>query len=260
MRIQCTQCGAAISAEDVNLDDRLAKCRSCNNVFDFSDQIKRSGAPASPSGRAKQTAIQPARPNVPLPSGIRVVEDTTTTIESGDYRTAAGSDFRLVLTRSWFTFQLFFLAFFCIAWDSFLVFWYFTAATSKGPVPLLMIIFPIAHVAVGVGLTYSTLAGFLNKSWITLTPEALTIRHGPLPWLGNCRLASSDIRQLFCEQATSRGRNSSTTYTLSAVLSDGRKVPLLKSLPSQDQALYIEQRVETCLGIEDARVGGEYTP
>lgn len=48
--------------------------------------------------------------------------------------------------------------------------------------------------------------------------------------------------------------------TLSAVLRDGRKVPLLKSLPNAAQALYIEQRVEACLGIADARVGGEYTP
>lgn len=261
MRITCTQCNAPVSAEDVHLENHLAKCRSCNNVFDFSAQIGGALAAGSPPKRGSYTAIQQARLSVPLPNGLRVVEDTTSSVENGDYRTAAGSDFRLVITRSWFSMQLFFLAFFCVAWDSFLVFWYSTAARSEGPVPLLMIIFPIAHVAVGVGLTYNTLAGFVNKSWITLTPEALTIRHGPLPWLGNCKLATSDLVQLFCEQTANQARrNTGTTYTLSAVLRDGRKIPLLKSLPSVDQALYIEQRVEACLGIEDARVGGEYTP
>ena len=39
---------------------------------------------------------------------------------------------------------------------------------------------------------------------------------------------------------------------------DGSTIELLKELPSPDQALFLEQRIEERLGIEDAPVGGEY--
>jgi hypothetical protein len=65
--------------------------------------------------------------------------------------------------------------------------------------------------------------------------------------------------QLFCEGIVSQGRrNTGMTYTLFALLHDGRKAALLKSLPALDQGRFIEQRVEACLGIENTRVGGEY--
>jgi hypothetical protein len=194
-----------------------------------------------------------------MPEGIRVVEDEPALLSEGGYRAAPTRGGRVVLERSWYSPTLFFLVFFCVAWDSFLFFWYSTALTVEGPPSLLMVIFPAAHVAVGVGLTYRTLAGFVNKTRVTVTPDELTVRHGPLPWRGNVSLPAAALTQLYCEETVTHGKNgTSRTYTLSAVLRDGRKIALIKALPEAAQALFLEQLIEERLGIRDAPVGGEY--
>jgi hypothetical protein len=246
MDITCNRCGAAIGAGDVNLDNRLAKCRACNSIFDFSPQLQRE-EPEAPLARRRLP--------VPLPEGLAIVEDAGGDREPESYRQDAAEAGKLVISRRWFSSQLFFMAFFCLAWDSFLVFWY----AHAGRAGLIAILFPVAHVAVGVGLTYRTIAGFVNRTWIVADHGTLTIRHTPLPWLGNRTLPAEDIEQLVCKEVVTRGSDdSSTTYTLAAVMKDGRQVDLLKGLPQADQALFLEQRLEDRLGIVDVPVGGEY--
>lgn len=161
------------------------------------------------------------------------------------------------MRRSWYSHQLFFLAFFCVFWDGFMINWYYMILGAESSPGAMFLVFPLLHVAVGVGLTYRTLAGFLNKTWITVADGEVTVRHGPLPWLGNRKVPPGEIQQLYCEQI--KGKNGhSSSYTLSAVLRDGRKIDLIKSLPNAAQVLYFEQRIEEHLGIEPAPVAGEF--
>src|SRR6185503_9809473 len=72
------------------------------------------------------------------------------------------------LSISWRWFkpgQHLFLLFFVIAWDAFLVNWYFGAGPGSGDI--FFYVFPIAHVAAGIGLTYAVLTGFLNRTYVT---------------------------------------------------------------------------------------------
>lgn len=185
-----------------------------------------------------------------MPAGISVEDD--------------GASLRLV--RRWFSLKLIPLLFFCIAWDAFLVFWYSLAlapstSMNGGGVPWIMIVFPIAHVAVGVGLTYSTLAGFLNRTQVRLEPGRLSIRHGPLPWLGNQVLDSSELDQVFCRRRDSTGRHgTNVTYEVRAIMKGGKLIKLLSGLEDEDQALYLEQQIERRLGIADRAVPGELEP
>ena len=155
-----------------------------------------------------------------------------------------------MITRLWYTPKLFGLLFFCIAWDAFLVFWY--ALAIKGG-SLFAMIFPIAHVAVGVGLTYSLVAGFLNRTRIRVSPMEIGVRHSPVPWAGNKTIPRNEVEQLFCEY---RG-GKSPTYDVSVILSGGRRTKLVTGLETPDQALYVEQRLEDFLGIADRPVVGE---
>ena len=78
---------------------------------------------------------------------------------------------RTTIAWRWFGFQFLFLALFCVVWDAFLVLWY-TMAT--GPtMPLMMKLFPLLHVAAGIGLTYYTLAGFLNRTSVEIMPTRM---------------------------------------------------------------------------------------
>lgn len=96
-----------------------------------------------------------------------------------------------------------------------------------------MIVFPVAYLAVGVGLTYYTLAGFLNRSKLVVDRGAFSVSHGPLPWLGSLHVPVTQVRQLYCKEKPGK-QDSGPTYQLSVILSDGRKKDLLSNLDSPE--------------------------
>lgn len=235
MQVHCTNCGVQIPADDLNIDTGIAKCQACNCVFSFLEALRESSAAERP---LRATA---ERPVVPQPRGI-MVDDL-------------GGRLRLV--RRWFRWPLLFLVFFCVAWDGFLVFWYSIAFTQNAP--WIMVVFPVAHVAVGVGLTYFVLCGFLNSTSIEVESGGLRIRHGPLPWWGNRTIETADLKQLYCQRRVRSSRNgTSETYELHAQLANGTQLKLLSGLEEAQDALYLEQQIEKYLGIRDIRVAGEY--
>jgi hypothetical protein len=227
-QVQCSACGAPIRLEDIHIDLGVAKCSRCSAVMDLG------------LAQAVTRAVRSRRPPVPLPEKFNIAtQGSSMTI---DWR--------------WFGAKYVFTAFFCVAWDSFLVFWYGTALKAGN---LVMILFPIAHVAVGVGLTYWTLAGFLNRTRVGATATSLRIEHFPLPWLGNREIATQLIEQLFTKEKISNSNNgTSVTYEVHAILRpDSRRRKLLGGLDDVGQALWIEQSLEGHLGIADEPVAGE---
>lgn len=247
MKIDCPECGARVLADDLELTSKMAKCRACNAVFSFAE--------AARSTLSTQAELARPRTRAPQPEGITVREESERAREPG-YRDAPGASPSITLVRRWFTPHFVFLLFFCIAWDSFLVFWYANAAKGAGPFSLLMVIFPIAHVAVGVGLSYYTLAGFLNRTTFRLDQKAFSISHAPLPWKGNRRIPREEITQLYCEEVVTQAKNGpSSSYWLSAVLTGERKLRLA-SMPL-DQARFLEERLEEKLALPDVAVPGE---
>lgn len=130
MKLSCPSCGALIPATDTNVDTGVAKCQACSEVINIFEAL------GLPNPAVAQTSSAPRQELIPRPSRM-VVEDLGNAMWSVHWR--------------WFEPSLFLLMFFCIAWDSFLVFWYTMAFTHNGP--WIMIVFPMAHLAVGVGLT-----------------------------------------------------------------------------------------------------------
>lgn len=256
MNVVCKSCGSVVSASDLNMEKLVARCTRCNRLFDFHDQLGSEESPRAMSYR---------RAPVPMPESITLVEDDRPAAFEGaamPYREGAARRVAsFSLERRWYAPKYIFMAFFCVAWDSFLVFWYSTVLShgaSGGN--LIAIVFPVAHVAVGVGLTYSTLTGFLNRTKITVRNGTLSLRHGPLPWAGNRSIAVDEIDQLYCQQVVSTRSNNSSpaiTYAVFARTKNGAALKLLSGIPEADQALFIEQAIETRVGIEDVPVGGE---
>ena len=80
-----------------------------------------------------------------------------------------------------------------------------------------------AAAAAGVGLTYTVLTGFINRTRVEVNRALLTIRHGPLPWVGNRVLPGRSLAQLYGEEVISKSRNgTSVSYSLFAVDREGR--------------------------------------
>jgi hypothetical protein len=148
------------------------------------------------------------------------------------------------------------LAFFAFAWDAFLVFWY-SMAFAVGA-PWIMIVFPVAHLAVGVGITYYTIAGFINRTILEVTPETISVRFEPLPWIGKKTLRTAELKQLYCkEKIVSSKEGGQTQYELYAVTGANTQVKLLGGLDNSDTAVFLEQQLERWLNIEDRPVAGE---
>lgn len=86
----------------------------------------------------------------------------------------------------------------------------------------------------------------------------LTVRQGPLPWLGNREIPTDSLEHLYCDEHISRSRKGTTvTYSVRARGKDGCMVKLVTGLPERDPAMYIEQEVERHVGIADRRVAGQ---
>lgn len=231
MKLDCPDCRSSVKSTDVNLDRMLATCSSCHSVFSFADKF--------PTASASRT-VSFERPEIARPSSIKVTG------------TAKG----LTLESGWFNFSYIPMAFFCVAWDAFLINWYVTVLTTKGP--WIAAVFPVAHVAVGIGLTYSTLAGFLNTTKVDVHRDSLTVEHGPIPWRGNRRIPVLDLEQLYCKEKVSTSRNGvQRTFAVMAILRSSEQIELLTGIDEQEKALFIEQQVERHLGITDRPVPGE---
>src|SRR5215217_2640549 len=118
---------------------------------------------------------------LPIPEGIEILQ------EGG----------AVVIRRSWFSHLVWFLIIFCLAWNSFLIFWYSVmlgfAAGAPSPFKFIIILFPLVHVAVGLGLTYFVFCLLLNKTDVILRTDTLEIKTHPLPWRGNQMIPVTDL-------------------------------------------------------------------
>lgn len=246
--MSCRSCGAALSGED--LDRRLAiiTCRNCGSIFDLARRKDRESpaaelAPGPPPERAP--AAMPVRFEVSEQSG-----------QGGR---------RLTVTWRWFKPALLFLIPFAIAWDSFLVFWYAMAlgfagepGMSEGP-GLIMVIFPIGHVAAGVVVTYLAITNVVNKTQLKVTPASLSVRHFPIPGWPSPTVPVAQVEQLFVTRAVKRGKNGTTvTFELRAVTREHASLKLVTGLEELEQALWLEQEIERVLDLRDRPVAGEH--
>ena len=209
--------------------EELSHCAACQ----ASDAV---GAGQPDVGPRPERAVQS---EVALPKGFRI-EDLGTTLK---------------LTRRWFSPIFIFLVFFCIFWDGSLIMAY-ALMSSAAEIGMLC---TLPHVGVGVGLTYYTLLGFVNRTEISVVGGQLSVEHLPLPWPGRRRLRSDEIEQLYCTEVVHRGKNgTSYSYELHALLHDRKPLRLLSGLRVAEQARYVEQELERFLEIEDRLLEGEF--
>ena len=188
MKLTCKSCRLPIPSQDINLEMAIAKCPSCGEVFSFLDPI--GGEPA-------------AKPvdRLPAPKPQRFVVDEF------------GSE--LTVSYRWFTPGLYVSILFCLFWDAFMVMWYSIAISEilgGQPAAWAMAAFGLLHLALGVSITYSTIAGFVNRTEVNLSGGTLKVWHGPMRWGGNHTLNVDDILQFYCSDRTHSNRQRHAIY------------------------------------------------
>jgi len=218
------------------MDTGIGTCDHCRTVTSFAKELGLDDDGGPERFKPRADVLQPEELQV---------ENTAT---------------HLRFSKHWYRPGLFFLFFFCIAWNAFLIGWYVIGASSPMPVgaKIIMMLFPIAHIAVGVGLSYKVLTGFLNRTVVEVSSYQLTLRHKPLPWKGNVTIPRTEIVQLYCRnRRLGRVNQSFGFYDLFVVLSSGKQVKLVKGENNLEHLLYLEQQIERRLGIKDKAMPNE---
>lgn len=248
--LSCRVCAAPLSSKDIDRRLAIISCRHCGSVFDLTRTSAGASVPTpalapEPLPRAEVRE----RPPVPMPERFKVER-------RGRHLRVQWRWFRPI--------EHLFLLFFAVAWNTFLVGWYYIALSigNEGAVGWLMALFPIGHVAAGVAVGYSALTGLLNTTRLTVDPTGkLDVSHIPLPWFPAPSIEANQIEQLYAQQHTQTQNGKSTErYALFAILRDHSRVKLLDRLESLDQALWLEQEIERLLDIRDRPVSGEARP
>jgi hypothetical protein len=233
MAVECPNCHESVANENVNVQAAVAQCDACGDVFSI-------GQPSA--------APEPARPEVSQPKRFEVTD--------------TGNAWNL--TFRWLNWQLAFIGPFAIFWDGFLIFWYATALGGGKPsgFDIIAVLFPLIHVAVGVGITYYVIALLVNRTVVHLTVDQLQVRHGPLPWWGNKSFDPAHIKQLYCKREfwSSGNDNNMPRYSVNALFLDDTSDKLLSGLADPEKARFIERALEKALKIEDEPVSGEVLP
>ncbi len=230
--LACPSCGGRIPADDVNVELMVALCRSCDRAVELAP------ARAAPPDALLELAAPPP--------GIEAHTE--------------GED--LVLRWRWLKVgpDLFGLAAWVLFWNGFLVVWYamaFTMLFNGEEDAVLAVVFPLIHVAVGIGAAYLLVATLVNRSEIRVGPAHITVRHGPLPWSGPAPIPTGAVDQLYVVR--NRNKQGGVTYDLVARRVDRTSDALLSGIGDDVQARFLERRIEAHLGIADRPVDGEYT-
>lgn len=230
--LTCLKCGAPITRDGIDNRLNIAKCTHCNSIFAFSDFD-------NDDNYDNNNFHNSTRPVIPTPESIELMHQ--------------GNE--LVIKRKWFSFTYIILIFFTLFWNGFMIIWHIISFSTGA---YIMSAFGALHTAVGIFLLYTTLTGLLNSSYIMINYRKISIKHKPLPWPGNIEISSNNISQIYSKEITRRTKNGTKRYyEVHSITQDGKDKKILKNLLESQQALYIEQQIETYLGISDQNVSGE---
>lgn len=232
MHLNCPDCRAPIFSDDVDLVKTIAKCKSCNNIFEFSEKF---GNTDELPGRYRKELV--------IPPGIEVLH--------------LMSELEIII--KWRKSAKTFILFFAFFWNAFMaVFISIAAFAGSG----IMLIASIPFVLVGIYLLYASVGYLINTSYITVDEDRLSVVHKPINFLiqKDHHYAPEDIKQLYVDKYKVGKKNEQNVYAyrVELVLKNGKQKTLVKELHSVEYARYIEQEIEFYLKIKDRPVEGEY--
>jgi hypothetical protein len=250
-QLSCVTCGRLILAQDVNLQNMVAKCRNCNAVFSFAP----ANADSSKSSiletvqQLMKEANREEGSTLQRPTDGRKIEMPKGVITERDF-----GELRFIIpwrnTRRWGFFLLF-----TIVWNAIL-----TPIVLVGIATgeWMVLLFTSIHIIIGVSFLMYTLGLMFNKTNIVVTSQGVDIKNGPIPipFNPNRFMAVRDIEQLFVEEYVPSKTNGQPdyTYAVTALTTSAERQRLVGGFSQSGHALYLEQEIETFLGIENRAV------
>ncbi len=151
----------------------------------------------------------------------------------------------IVIRKTWLTWKVAPLAIFAVFWDGFIVFFYYQILSK--PHPLVAVLFPLIHAAVGAGLTYYVVASLVNKTDIQISSTGVRVATGPVPWFGNKEVGIDEITDIVVRERT--GNRGARTFAVMYADRSRRERSLAPAYSQSDQARFVAQTVRDTLGL-----------
>jgi len=112
------------------------------------------------------------------------------------------------------------------------------------PIQLILVVFGV----VGVVFLYIVIRRLVNVTRLEVTPQRITISHGPLPWRRPTEVAADTIRGIEVRPYQWRYKgNVVTHYHVWAVYKDGRETCLLERDTTAEQANQVRDEIQRVL-------------
>ena len=235
----CKHCLAPLSEEALIKGDEVIVCDYCSTVHYMREEPV--PYPEKPKNQAKKKREQPDN---------FIIEQVANGID---------------ITYPWFGKQHRGLLFFVIIWNAFIAF--FTVVMvggmmSESTFEIMVLFFLIPFYAVGIGMAWYVLAGFLNETSIHVAKDGIATDYKPIPMIGSKRhnVRRDDIDQVYCRRRVAYSSNDVPVhvYDFHYVKTSGDDIEFIKGLDSLNKAVFIEQTIERIYEIGDRTVEGEY--
>ena len=234
MHLNCPDCTTEVLAEDMNLVKTIAKCKECNNIFDFTRELEEAQFPA----------LINSAPEIIMPPGIEVLKMMH----------------ELEVSIKWREKANYFTPLFALFWNMFLL---FMVPIMFMTGEIMAILFMIPFILAGVWLIYSSVSYLVNTTYILVDEEQISIEHRPINFLiqKDRYFPTEMVQQLFVKRYEVGKKNDRPiwAWSLDAQLKDGTSVNLIKNIHNLKDAQYIEQEVEKYLNISNEPVAGEWS-
>jgi hypothetical protein len=205
---ECSACGTVLAA-----NESTSRCPACGA------RVVASGDEAAPPG-------------------VRV---HVRTAPDADYRKAAPAGGVEIELRLYCWLHLPFVAL-ALAWDALTAF-LCVAWLPFDQVGGVVLFLPAEALALAFALSYVSAVALLDKTRITLDAAELSVRRGPLPWLGAASVPRQSVRDV---RAESDGASYLPRWSLSAIDRDGHAVRLLRDA-SEREARYAARALRAVL-------------
>ena len=113
-------------------------------------------------------------------------------------------------------------------------------ASRELPYRWVLAIAPVCFALSSLWLGYLTLALFVNRSQVTVTPAEFSVRHGPLPWKGVRPIDPAQITGIgFRERVVHARGGTLCLWKLQATVADGTEITLIPGIESKELAEWV---------------------
>lgn len=231
LKVNCPTCNTPVSADNLNIQNNIAKCSSCDVIFSFAEQV---GQLTHQHHGIAQEVLRPEG------------------VELNYFQ----DELDISVEQPWSTLETILVSFF-----PFLVVIITSIVVEKIPptdfARIAMITFWITSI---IGYIAYFFIRKRHKIYIHIDDQNLNIERRPRKFIKDKQYDIQDIDQVYIKNVTtSNGTKGIAVFMIVNAPSGQQHVELIKSVNSRSKAKYIEQEIERKLGIQDRRVPDEST-